>query len=94
MMKKTLVLVLAVLMLAGVLGACSSKSGDTVVVASKQYTENILLGEVYAQWIRQKTDLKVERKLNLGAPRSSCPPRSPVRSTFILNTPERSATKY
>ncbi len=66
MMKKTLVLVLAVLMLAGVLGACSSKSGDTVVVASKQYTENILLGEVYAQLIEAKTDLKVERKLNLG----------------------------
>lgn len=66
MMKKTLVILLALLMLTGVLGACSSKSGDTVVVASKQFTENIILGEVYAQLVEAKTDLKVECKLNLG----------------------------
>ncbi|PRR75830.1 Glycine betaine/carnitine/choline-binding protein OpuCC [Moorella humiferrea] len=39
---------------------------DTVVVGSKDFTENIILGEIMAQLIEAHTDLKVERKLNLG----------------------------
>lgn len=47
------------------LAACGG--GDKkVTVASKQFTENILLSEIYAQLIEGKTDLKVERKQNLG----------------------------
>ena len=47
------------------LSACGG-SGKKVVVASKQFTENILLSEIYAQLIEAKTDIKVERKQNLG----------------------------
>jgi len=65
--RKTLAaFALAAVVLAGLLGGCASKSGNTVVVASKQFTENIILGEMYAQLIEEKTDLPVERKLNLG----------------------------
>ncbi|WP_422393060.1 glycine betaine ABC transporter substrate-binding protein [Neomoorella humiferrea] len=39
---------------------------DTVVVGSKDFTENIILGEIMAQLIEAHMDLKVERKLNLG----------------------------
>lgn len=38
----------------------------TVVVGSKNFTENRLLGEIFAQLLEAKTDLHVERKLNLG----------------------------
>ena len=38
-----------------------------VVVASKDFTENRLLGEIIAQLIENRTDIPVERKLNLGS---------------------------
>lgn len=40
--------------------------GKKITIASKQYTENILLSEMLAQLIEAKTDIKVERKQNLG----------------------------
>ncbi len=43
-----------------------SAQDKTVVIASKNFTENRLLGEMLAQLIEQKTDLNVERRLNLG----------------------------
>jgi osmoprotectant transport system substrate-binding protein len=50
------------------LPACGSGSGSskTVVVGSANYPENVLLAEVYAQALEAK-DIKVERKLNIGA---------------------------
>ncbi|MBP2017970.1 osmoprotectant transport system substrate-binding protein [Symbiobacterium terraclitae] len=59
-------LLLSAALLAGCGGARSSGAGDTVVVGSKDFTENILLGEIAAQLLESKTDLKVVRKLNLG----------------------------
>ena len=44
--------------------ACGSE--DSITIGSKQYTESILIGEMYAQLIEAKTDIKVVRKLNLG----------------------------
>lgn len=41
-------------------------SGKKIVVGSKNFTENIILGEMLAQLIEAKTEIKVERKLNLG----------------------------
>ncbi len=42
------------------------KKPDTVVVASKNFTEQYILGELMAQMITAKTHLKVIRKFNLG----------------------------
>lgn len=42
------------------------KGEATVVIGSKAFTESIVLAEVMAQLITRRTDLKVERRLNLG----------------------------
>ena len=39
---------------------------DTIVVGSKNFTEQVILGELLAQQIESKTELRVSRKLNLG----------------------------
>jgi osmoprotectant transport system permease protein len=41
-------------------------TGSTIVVGSKNFTEQIVLGELIAQTIERNTSLHVERKLNLG----------------------------
>lgn len=65
-MKKMriLALLLAVIMCVSMMTACGGKKG--VVVASKQFTESIVLGEIIAQLIEAKTDIPVTRKMNLG----------------------------
>ena len=68
-MKKTHVKVVALatvllLLPSVVLTGCSSS--NTVTVGSKDFSENIVLGEIFAQLIEAKTDLKVIRKLNMG----------------------------
>jgi len=42
------------------------KKEDTIVIASKNFTEQYLLAEIMAQLIEEKTPLKVIRKFNLG----------------------------
>ncbi|SHI03269.1 glycine betaine ABC transporter substrate-binding protein [Clostridium grantii] len=45
----------------------SNKSAkDTIVIASKNYNEQLILGNIMATLIEEKTDLNVDRKLNLG----------------------------
>ena len=39
---------------------------DTIVIGSKDFGENIVLGEMFAQLIEKNTDMKVTRKLNMG----------------------------
>src|SRR5262249_8194172 len=41
-------------------------ASTTIVVGSKNFTEQIVLGELLAQTIERRTSLHVERKLNLG----------------------------
>jgi len=53
-------------LLIGTVSGCGGDGADKITVGSQNYTENILLGEIMAQLIDNKTDLKVERKLNLG----------------------------
>lgn len=48
------------------LAGCSGSSSKTIVIGSKDFSENIVLGEIFAQLVEAKTDLKVERKLNMG----------------------------
>src|SRR5207247_1615479 len=49
-----------------VAGCGGSKTDRTIVVGSKNFTEQVILGELLAQQIEARTDLRVARKLNLG----------------------------
>ncbi|WP_304508393.1 ABC transporter substrate-binding protein [Anaerotignum sp.] len=67
---KKLPLFLLVAITTGTLTACAPKTTQTdqsVVVGAKNYTESLLTGEVIAQLLEAKTDLKVERIYNLSA---------------------------
>jgi osmoprotectant transport system substrate-binding protein len=46
--------------------ACGSHRADTIVVGSKNFTEQIVLAELFAQQIETHTNLRVERRVNLG----------------------------
>jgi osmoprotectant transport system permease protein len=59
-----LVIGLVVLVLAG--AAYAHTSGDAVVVGSKNFTEQVILGEMVAQAIEAEGGVQVVRKLNLG----------------------------
>src|SRR5215813_4193901 len=50
--------------LSATLYSCSAT--DRIVVGSKNFTEQIILGELLAQQIERKTNMNVDRKLNLG----------------------------
>jgi osmoprotectant transport system permease protein len=57
----------AVLLLLAVAGAALAwRPPPAVRVGSKNFTEQIILGELLAQTLERKTDLAVERRLNLG----------------------------
>ena len=47
-------------------GSASKPKGDTIVVGSKNFTEQIILGNIMADLIEANTDLNVKRKPNLG----------------------------
>jgi osmoprotectant transport system permease protein len=42
------------------------RSGERIVIGSKDFTEQVILGELLAQTIEHSTKIKVERKFNLG----------------------------
>ncbi|MBZ4666808.1 glycine betaine ABC transporter substrate-binding protein [Mahella sp.] len=69
--KLAIVLSFTILILAIVTGCqgggdTSGGDGDTVVIGSKNFTEQVIVGNMMADLIEAHTDLKVERKLNLG----------------------------
>jgi osmoprotectant transport system permease protein len=47
-------------------GALAARSGGAIVVGSKSFTEQLILGEIVAQTIERETGLTVRRRLNLG----------------------------
>ncbi len=57
-----------ILIAAGVAGAAYARRGgaEVIRVGSKNFTEQIVLGEIVAQTIESRTSLRVERRLNLG----------------------------
>jgi osmoprotectant transport system substrate-binding protein len=59
---RQLLLMVCALVIAG----CTTTSERRIIVGSKNFTEQVILGELIAQHIEAKTDLKVERRLNLG----------------------------
>src|SRR3984893_792146 len=48
------------------LASCHRARQNTIVVGSKNFTEQIVLAELLAQQIETHTSLKVDRRLNLG----------------------------
>jgi glycine betaine/choline ABC-type transport system substrate-binding protein len=60
-----LAVMVALVFLAGG-AALASRSPQTIVVGSKNFTEQLILGEIIAQTIERDTGLPVERRLNLG----------------------------
>ncbi|HEY8528883.1 MAG TPA: glycine betaine ABC transporter substrate-binding protein [Paenibacillaceae bacterium] len=72
-MKRIRILLLAAVVTAAVtlVSACGLRSGSggdggRITVGSKNFTENIILAHMMAELIEAKTDLKVDRKVNLG----------------------------
>jgi osmoprotectant transport system substrate-binding protein len=55
-----------ILLLAVALLGCNNNQERRIAIASKNFTEQVILGELLAQHIEAKTNLKVERRLNLG----------------------------
>ena len=53
------------LALAALLTACGPPRADTIVIGSKNFTEQLVLGEIMAQQIENKTQLPVERRFYL-----------------------------
>jgi glycine betaine/choline ABC-type transport system substrate-binding protein len=54
----------AIVLVLVVLSGCSTS--PRIVVGSKNFTEQVLLGEIVSQHIERKLDIQVDRKLNLG----------------------------
>ena len=54
------------LMLCAAAIALGCAKPDRIVIGSKNFTEQVILGELLAQQIERTTDLTVERRLNLG----------------------------
>lgn len=46
--------------------SCGTKTEKRITVGSKNFTEQVILGEIMSILIEEGTDIKVERKLNLG----------------------------
>ncbi|MEE9562485.1 MAG: glycine betaine ABC transporter substrate-binding protein, partial [Thermoanaerobaculia bacterium] len=53
------------LLLIAVIHSTPTLARDRIVVGSKNFTESRLLAEIFAQLLEQRTDLEVERRLNL-----------------------------
>ncbi|MGH4119444.1 glycine betaine ABC transporter substrate-binding protein [Clostridium sp.] len=61
------ILIVSVLIIGTVVGASIFKPKEKkIVVGSKNFTEQLILGNIVADLIEGNTDIKVERKLNLG----------------------------
>lgn len=53
-------------MLSAALAGCGKNEQDKIVVGSKNFTEQIILAELFAQQIEANSKLQVERRVNLG----------------------------
>ncbi|MBU3142580.1 ABC transporter permease subunit [Clostridium sp. CF012] len=58
--------VLALILIISSVALSFNKSKNTIVIGSKNYNEQIILGNMVASLIENKTKYKVERKFNLG----------------------------
>ncbi len=65
MRKKIISAILTLVIISALISGCGKSSG-TVVIGSKNFTEQIIMGNMLATLVEKNTDLKVDRKLNLG----------------------------
>lgn len=63
--RSVVLLVGATLLAALILASCNARRADTIVVGSKNFPEQALLGEILAQQIESRTHLRVERRFYL-----------------------------
>ncbi|MBZ5700004.1 MAG: ABC transporter substrate-binding protein [Acidobacteriia bacterium] len=63
-LSRGVLLLLASLLLTA--AGCRTRRGETIVVGSKNFTEQIVLAELFAQQIEAHSALHVERRVNLG----------------------------
>lgn len=66
MLLKVIAAIVTVALLIGVISSMVKPKGETIVVGSKNYTEQLILGNIVADLLEEHTDLNIERKLNLG----------------------------
>lgn len=66
MKKFNKIFLLMTLSLAVFLAACSGGDKDTITFGSRNNTESIILSNIMGQLVENRTDIKVERKDNLG----------------------------
>lgn len=64
--NRGIVIILAVVLGIGLSGCGSKKTKKIITVGSKNFTEQKILGEIMAIMIEKNTDLKVNKRLNLG----------------------------
>lgn len=64
MLRRALVVILFLALLSAV--SCSREAPARVAIGSKNFTEQIILGELLAQLFEARTGLQVERRFNLG----------------------------
>ncbi|GAA0739420.1 glycine betaine ABC transporter substrate-binding protein [Clostridium oceanicum] len=57
--------ILTICIIGGTIGYFATKK-DTIVIGSKNYNEQLVLGNMFALLIESNTNIKVEKKLNLG----------------------------
>jgi osmoprotectant transport system permease protein len=60
------ILLVAIVVAAGSLAYAARRNPDAIRIGSKNFTEQIILGEIVAQMIETHSALRVERRLNLG----------------------------
>ncbi len=61
--KFTIVMLVSVLVF---VSGCRGRRAETIVVGTKNFTEQIILAELFAQQIEAHSSLRVERRVNLG----------------------------
>lgn len=66
MKKKIIALFLSLVILTAIVLTGCGNSQNTITVGSKNFTEQIIMGNMLASLIEKNTNLKVVRKLNLG----------------------------
>jgi len=64
--KRTKIMSVLTLALAAILVFTSCAKNDSITIGSKDFGENIVIAEMLSQLVEAHTDLKVNRKLNLG----------------------------